>query len=182
MICIEADDFLDPNNWKPCNHEHRIYADDAASIYVIVSAIDYAWLCQWRWTLHNPRAYERTGQLYLKRVITEFTMPEGPKYISPLSGKLVRNQHRIQRARFIHQEIMLRTGIPQPTPEHREVDHRNRRTIDCTRDNLKWATRSEQVASANLGIVRGQALVNRKLRENVQARGPDRPGGGDASL
>lgn len=167
MIRIGDGDPFDPNNWLPDDHEHRIYATDDLSVYVIVDAIDYPWLVQWKWTLHNPKAYERNGQPYLKRVITEFTMPEGPKYISPFSGRLVRNQHRIQRTRFLHQEIMLRTGIPQPTPKHKEVDHINKRTIDCTRVNLQWATRGMQVASSNLGTVRGKAREHLQSRKNV---------------
>lgn len=183
VIRINGGDPFDPNNWVPDDYEHRIYATDDLSLYVVVSAIDYPWLVQWKWTPHDLRRYERTGLLYLKRIITEFTDPEGPKYISPHTGKLVRNFHRVQRTRFIHQEIMLRTGIPQPTPAHKEVDHiLPKRTWDCRRENLQWATRGMQVSSANRGIVRGVALVNRQSRQNVREGGQDRSSGGDGSL
>lgn len=167
MIRINGGDPFDPNNWLPDDHEHRIYATDDLSAYVIVDAIDYPWLVQWKWTIHNRRYYERTGQLYLKRTVTEITAPEGPKYISHLSGKLVRNFHRIQRTRFLHQEIMERTGIPRPSPKHKEVDHINKRTQNCKRDNLQWATRGMQVASSNLGTVRGKAREHAKSRKDV---------------
>ena len=182
VIAIKSDDFLDPNNWLPDEHEHRIYATDDLEVYVVVDAVDYPWLVQWKWTIHNRAYYERTGQLYLKRTVTEVIAPEGPRYESPLSGKLVRNFHRIQRTRFLHQEIMERTGIPRPTPKHKEVDHINKKTINCRRYNLQWATRSMQVASSNLGTVRGAARVHAKSRKNVRASGPDGPSRRDGGL
>lgn len=171
-IRINGGDPFDPNNWLEDDHEHRIYATDL-DIYVVVDEIDYQWLTQWRWTLHDPKNYEKRGAIYLKRVVTEIIAPEGPKYESPITGKLVRNPHRIQRARFVHQEIMLRTGIPQPTPKHREVDHINKRTRNCRRYNLQWATRGMQVSTSNLGTVRGVARVHEKPVKDVRPNGQD---------
>lgn len=181
VIKINGGDPFDPNNWIEDDHEHRIYSVDL-NIYVVVDWIDYIWLTQWRWSLHDPKQYERTGAIYLKRVVTEFVMPEGPKYESPFSGKLVRNQHRIQRARFLHQEIMLRTGIPKPTPAHKEVDHINKVTRICKRFNLQWATRSMQVTSSNQGSVRGAARVKSQSRKILLASRSNGPDGRDGSI
>lgn len=182
MIRIDEGDPFDPNNWLPDDHEHRIYATDDLSLYAIVDAIDYPYLVQWKWTIHNRAYFERTGQFYLKRTVTEFTMPEGPRYESPITGKLVRNFHRIQRTRFLHQEIMERTGIPRPSPKHKEVDHINKQTWICKRFNLQWATRGMQVSSSNLGTVRGKAREHIKSRKDVCVSGQDRSSGRDGSL
>ena len=172
-IRINGGDPFDPNNWLEDDHEHRIYATDDLSVYVVVDAIDYPFLTQWKWSIHNRTRYETSGHLYLKRTIQENTAPEGPRYESPNTGKLVRNYHRIQRTRFLHQDVMLRTGIPQPTPKHKEVDHINKQTWLCKRFNLQWATRGMQISSANRGSVRGIARVNQQLRKNAQARRQD---------
>lgn len=165
---INGGDPFDPNNWIEDDHEHRIYATDDLEVFVVVDAIDYPYLVQWKWSIHSRSYYERTGQLYLKRTVTEFTMPEGPRYESLITGKLVRNYHRIQRTRFLHQEVMLRTGKQPPTPKHKEVDHISKQTWVCKRDNLQWATRGMQVARANEGIVRGAARVRQKSRKDVR--------------
>lgn len=165
MVRINGGDPFDPNNWLPDDHEYRIYSTDP-DIYVVVDKIYYQHLVQWQWTLHDRKLYERTGAIYLKRVITEFTMPEGPKYESEFTGRLVRNMHRVQRARFIHQEIMLLTGIPKPSPKHKEVDHINSKTWICKAYNLQWATRGMQVAGSN----RRRKGVNKQSGSNVVAR------------
>lgn len=183
MFRINGGDPFDPNNWIPDDHEHRIYATDDLEVYAVVDAVDYPWLVQWKWSLHKRKSFERTGHVYLKRTVTEFTAPEGEPYESPITGKLVRNLHRYQKTRFLHQEVMLRTGIPQPTPEHKEVDHINKQTWLCKRFNLQWATRSMQVASSNRGgPLRGMARVHAQSRTNVRSGGPDGPSGGNGSL
>jgi hypothetical protein len=161
MIRINGGDPFDPNNWLPDDHEHRIYAcidyggGDVRidpDIYVVVSPEDYPALARYRWNLHDRRKYELRGYIQLKRNVQENLAPEGPAYISQTTGKLTRNYKRIQRSVFIHQEIMRRTGIPQPTPKHKEVDHYpDKRTRNCRRENLRWATRGMQVTGSNLG-------------------------------
>lgn len=144
-------DIWDPNNWIADDYEYRIYADENdLDIYCVVDAIDYAHCAQWLWSLHSRRRFELKGRLYLRRVVTEFTMPDGPAYESRLSGKIVRNRHRIQYTRMLHTEIMLRTGIEPPTPDHDEVDHIDRDTKNCRRANLQWATRAMQVHNSDV--------------------------------
>lgn len=149
LLEIDGPDIWDPNNWRESDHEHRIYADEDHGLYCVVDDIDYSFLTQWEWSLHSRKRFEERGVFYLRRIITEFHMPDGPAYESPMSGKLVRNRHRTQYNRMLHTEIMLRTGIPQPTPEHKEVDHINKQTWNCRRSNLRWATRKEQVANSS---------------------------------
>lgn len=137
-------DFLNPNSWVPSNHEHRIYGTDDLSVYAIVDDVDYSWAVQWRWSIHSLKRSSDSPrrQIYLRRSTTETVGEEGEPYESPISGRLVRNRKRIQRNLFLHTAIMDRMGIVRPSPAH-IVDHKNRRTLDCRRKNLRWFTPKE---------------------------------------
>jgi hypothetical protein len=147
MLRIVGDDMWDPRNWVPDDHEHRIYADESLETYAIVDARWYPYLCRFKWSIHDMRKHLK-GFTYLRRTITVFHGPDGEPYESPTSGKIVRNRKRTVYNRFLHQEVMLLTGIPQPTPEHTEVDHKSRNTLDCREGNLEWATRAMQVINS----------------------------------
>jgi hypothetical protein len=134
----------DPNNWSPSTHEHRIYADETLEVYAVVDAIDYPYLSQFKWSIHDRKKAAR-GFVYLRRTTHEYMGPSGGLYESPITGALVRDKKRIQGNKFLHTEIMERTGIPKPTPKHNETDHRDRNTLNCRRINLIWATRSMNV-------------------------------------
>lgn len=149
-----AEDMWDPRLWLGDAHEHRIYADVHLEHYAVVDAVDYSFLAQWEWSMLSRKRWERTGQFYLRRSITEFLAPDGERYENEL-GYIVRNRKRITRSRMLHVEIMLRTGIPRPTPEHREVDHIDRKWWNCRRSNLRWATRQDQVL--NSGYIENMA-------------------------
>lgn len=134
----------DPNNWTNDDHEHRIYGTADLSVYVVVDAIDYPYLSRFKWCVHDRR---KLNHIYLHRSISKFYESDGERYVSEFTGKLVRNRKRIQYNEFIHQAIMRRTGVPQPTPAHKEVDHLDRDLQNCRRVNLQWATRGMQNAN-----------------------------------
>ena len=138
-------DPFDPNNWVDDDYEHRIYGCADLSVYAVVDAIDYPYLSQFKWSLHKSK---RQDYPYLRRGISEFYAPDSERYESPITGLLVRNRNRWQSTRFLHTDVMLRKGTPQPTPKHNEVDHLNRKIWDCRRDNLDWATRAMQIANS----------------------------------
>ena len=55
---------------------------------------------------------------------------------------VVRDGRRVKREinRYLHHEIMgKRRGF--------DVDHKNRNTLDCRRDNLRWGTRSQNLTN-----------------------------------
>lgn len=142
LIQIPKGDPFDPNNWILDDHECRIYADESLEIYAVVDWIDYIALCQYKWSIHSFRVRSNTvrRKFYLRRALAKIIAPEGEKYQSPTSGKIVRNQHRIQSNLFLHQAVMQRMGVPPPTPNHKMIDHKDRETMNCRRSNLEWAT------------------------------------------
>ena len=123
-------DIWDPNNWVFPIHECRIYGDNLAQIYSVVDEIDYEWCIQWLWSVKFSR---RGKKFYLRR-----NMQSG-------SGRIARIRH----TRFLHTEVMLRTGIPQPSPLHFLVDHRDGDGMNCRRSNLRWATESMNSKNIN---------------------------------
>ena len=89
-----------------------------AEFSAIVSDEDYAYLTQWLWTYKRSRG----GNIYARR------------------------HRRIDGRRetvLMHNVVLERMGAVRPSRKH-TGDHGNRDSLDNTRDNLAWATPSEQ--------------------------------------
>jgi hypothetical protein len=118
------DDIFDPNTWTRDPHEFRIYLDDRATNYVIVDEIDYLWAVQWKWNLLRYHSGGRAEKWYARR-----------------GTSITENGERVTVKTFLlHVEIMKRKEPEPPTPKHTLVDHRNDKSLDCRRANLRWAT------------------------------------------
>lgn len=119
-------DVFDPNSWgSSSTHEFRIYGDDSAQTWALVDEDDYHHFVRWRW---NPKP-NKNGALYLRRAAGGSRRkgdPRDPVYTV-----------------YLHVEIMIRTGISQPSAKHALVDHKNGNSLDCRRENLRWATPRE---------------------------------------
>lgn len=115
---IATPDMWDPNTWVFPKREYRVYGDDRASVWAIVDEVDYAWLVQWKWATKPSREGKK---IYLYRTVT---------------------QRPTKHSLFMHVAIMERTGKKPPSEHHVVVDHRNGNSLDCRRENLRWATRS----------------------------------------
>jgi hypothetical protein len=115
----------DPSTWVFPEHEFRIYADDRAQIYAVVDEADYHWAIQWRWSWKPSRRFGDT-KFYLRRAVGENQ-----------SGFRLRTY-----TLYLHIEIQKRTGVLPPSPAHKLVDHRNGLSLNCRRENLRWATHS----------------------------------------
>jgi hypothetical protein len=103
---------------------------------VKVDARDYAWVTRWRWTF--------------KRVSWRY-------------GVIIHAQRCVRRGGrkvtlYMHTEILVhRMGLPRP-PGH-EGEHININSLDNTRRNLAWATRSEQNANQRRRISKAEMVA-----------------------
>lgn len=117
-------------------HEYRIYGGADLEVYAVVDAQDYTILTRHKW-LTKP---SRTGQnFYLFRNQQRLTAPEGSKYESPITGKLVRGRNRVQMNTFLHHDVMRLAGRPRPSDGHL-LDHRDGNGLNCRRHNLRWVS------------------------------------------
>lgn len=113
------DDFAEAPASAPC----RVYLDPRdSSIFALVDPQDYQWAAQWRWRWK----FDKRGK---KRYAQRSTSVAGVKCTL-----------------FLHKEIVRRARGEPPSPLHIIGDHANGDSLDCRRDNLDWATRSENNA------------------------------------
>lgn len=114
-------DALDPRfiDFTPPRRYIYHYRDD--DIRALVDEEDWGWFSQWRW----KEGISRRGKIYLRR-----------------STKLRDGGRVTNRSLYLHIEVMKRTGLLPPSPDHVIVDHRNGYSLDCRRANLRWATRT----------------------------------------
>lgn len=147
------DDF-DPRTWAPDHHEYRIYLTDDLELYAVVDAVDYSPLVRVRWSSLGSKWKNGQKKNYARRNAHETLGPEGEKYESPITGKLVRNLQRIQRTIFLHHEVARLAGNNPPDPLEYpgivwRLDHRDGNELNCRRKNLRWATQAFNVANKN---------------------------------
>lgn len=97
----------------------RIYLDARCEVFCLVSAIDYDWVTQWRWSWK----WDRTKQ---KRYAFR-TSWEGGRRVSV----------------YLHKYLLNHWRKPQESEKHTIGDHQNGESLDNQRDNLEWATVSQ---------------------------------------
>lgn len=109
---------------EPC----RIYAPDG-ELFALVDEIDFAWAAQWRWTPHWSRGGTK---VYMRRTGSE-KLQVGTRTV----------RFRRYFTIWLHREVLIRKGELPLTPLHKIADHLNGDELDCTRENLTWATVEE---------------------------------------
>jgi hypothetical protein len=112
-------DPLDPRTWPIAEPPRRLYLDDTGELFATLDQVDYDWAIQWLW-FATPNSTAK--KFYATRN-------------TRIAGSL-----RKQIKLYLHKEILIRTGRPRPTPHHTISDHEDGDSLNCRRNNLRWAT------------------------------------------
>jgi hypothetical protein len=107
---------------------NRVWLDVDADIYAVVSDEDYAWALQWCWQItwdrHKRKAYATRS--------------------TRISGRRIKY--------YLHKEILVRSGKLPPSKKHTMGDHGDGQSLNCERDNLEWATPSQNRRTARAPV------------------------------
>ena len=121
-----AIDFLDPRHWpqEPAEYVIRLCNRDA-SLVALVDYEDYAWARQHTWGYCLSKQGDgRSEKFYAKTRIK--------------TGPGCRDREWV----YLHKAILQRAKGPPKHPAYSIADHRNGESLDCRRENLRWATPS----------------------------------------
>lgn len=95
---------------------------------VKVSDEDYEYLSKWKWN------YKKSTRKFGYAV-----------YARRGGGRKNSGKGKVNRTILMHDVVLIECmGKPRPSPMH-TGDHLDNDTLNCQRDNLDWATKSEQV-------------------------------------
>ena len=115
----------------------RIPIGPCGQYVVTVDARDFAYLTRWQWP-PKRNAWRYGTRIYARRIVQ-------------VNGR--------NRTIFMHTVVLReRIRLNPPSPRH-ECDHRDIDSLNNTRRNLRWATRSEQVANQRPRISKAQIVA-----------------------
>lgn len=124
---------FDPTTWEevaPCRLS-LCNRDDA--VFALLDPVDFAWAQQWSWSVQMSRA--RPGK-------------PRKQYAVRVECRRI-NGVATYRKLWLHKEV-LRRAVGEPPDEHHAIgDHRNGASLDCRRENLRWATASMNRVNRN---------------------------------
>lgn len=129
-LAPEAPDPFDPRLWdEPADGPCYLHLSDRFDVYALLDPIDYAWAAAHRWC-HTYGSGEMTE---VAEGVFAIARPDHMYARRCVGGQTL----------WLHREILTRwKGLPRSN--RRMIgDHRNGRTLDCRRMNLRWATPSQ---------------------------------------
>jgi hypothetical protein len=137
----------------------RIYGKSDASIWAAVDEDDYRYFSQWLWSYSMSPG----GKIYVKRNSGSGTIQKR------IDGKRVTVAYRRGSGRtlYLHREIMIRSGVLPPTPEHKIVDHEDGNSLNAQKINLRWATIGMNNRN-KFGLTALERLENPELYSTVE--------------
>lgn len=116
---IGALDWADPR-FLDLPREPVVYLSDTdAAIVALLDPVDHEWALQWKWGFRTSRM-RKNGREKFYAARTVWAQPCFTVYL--------------------HKEVVRRSHGNPPTPAHTIGDHRNGNSLDCRRENLRWAT------------------------------------------
>jgi hypothetical protein len=119
---------------------------------VTVDARDFAFLSRWHWT-YKRDVWRYGARIYARRTVR-------------VKGRVV--------SLYMHTVILReRMRLTPPNPRH-ECDHRNNDSLDNTRHNLRWATRSLQNSNKRPRITKQQIVAYHVAEAGCARRKPGR--------
>lgn len=107
----------------PLPYQPAICLSDRFDIHALVSEEDYDWARRWHWSLKYASGIKCAfDKMYAYRQIR-------------IGAK--------KQTVWLHREVAWRKLGPPPSPLHTMSDHLNGDSLDCRRENLRWATASQ---------------------------------------
>lgn len=141
---VEALDPFDPRTWcDPAPSPCYLQLSDRVDIYVILDPEDYAWARAYRWC----HTYGSGKMISVAEGVSAIARPDHIYARRCVGGQTL----------WLHREILsLRDGLPRSA---RAVgDHKNGKTLDCRRVNLRWATPSQNARNITGSRTRARFL------------------------